>query len=97
MELPPSYEAAVKQPNAFGGRIGVINQILMPILRIGVINQIRMCFLPMTVNYLLRLVVVTLSPSRTWSGKPPSTLLGKMLVKMLVRVVVKKATVHHHL
>ena len=51
----------------------------------------------MTVNYLLRLVVVTLSPSRTWSGKPPSTLLGKMLVKMLVRVVVKKATVHHHL
>ena len=26
MELPPSYEAAVNQPNAFGGRIGVFNQ-----------------------------------------------------------------------
>ena len=23
MERPPSYEAAIKQPNAFGGRIGV--------------------------------------------------------------------------
>ena len=23
MELPPSYETALKQPNAYGGRIGV--------------------------------------------------------------------------
>ena len=36
MELPPSYEEATKQPNAFGGRIGVFNKyyqlLFMPVL-----------------------------------------------------------------
>ena len=55
-----------------------------------VLTHACVSLIPRIMNYVLRLVVVLLSLYETWSGKPPSTLLGKMELKVVEKVVVGK-------
>ena len=58
-----------------------------------VLTHACVTLIPRIVNYVLRLVVVLLSLSGTWSGKPHSILLGKMEKKVVEKVMVKKVVV----
>ena len=75
MESPPSYEAAIKQPNAFGGRIGVSLKYSMDFITFHAnASQDGELSSP-------SLILASQYQFGTWSGKSPSSSVERMVVE----------------
>ena len=94
MESPPSYEAAIKQPNAFGGRIGVSLKYSMDFITFhanasqdGELSSQANLGVPISVRNLVRQVTVQLG-GEDGGGDQTRVQENNLKDKIIITVVV---------